>query len=262
MEIQIAELEGQKFVQVSLHNETVRSEAGSLHYFRGNIEMKSEAPSKSGIFSSFLSGETLFKPTYSGTGEVYFGPPNFGEYQILNLQDEKWILDQGAYVCSDMGIEVSASRNRASSALLGGEGFYQTSVEGTGRVVVEAPGRLQRVELQGEKLAVDGQFAVARTGGIDYSVERAGQGLVGSMTSGEGLVNVFQGHGTVLMAPVPNLYQNLIMRSLVPTGGEGRSGGAAASMLSGGVGSIAVYGLVVVVFGFMMCSGFAAMLFV
>ena len=38
--------------------------------------------------------------------------------------------------------------------------------------------------------------------GVDRSVERAGKSLIGSATSGEGLVNVYRGTGKVLMAPV------------------------------------------------------------
>jgi uncharacterized protein (AIM24 family) len=42
------------------------------------------------------------------------------------------------------------------------------------------------------------------------------------MTSGEGLLNVFQGQGTVLLAPVPNRYMSLVgaVRALMPTPGS------------------------------------------
>ena len=36
--------------------------------------------------------------------------------------------------------------------------------------------------------------------------------IMGSITSGEGLLNIFEGTGTVLVAPVPNLYQNIVNR--------------------------------------------------
>lgn len=250
MQIQIAEFEGQKFVKVSLQNETVRSESGALHYFRGNIEMESKAPSAGGFLSSMVTGETAFKPTYTGSGEVYFGPPNFGEYHILELNDEEWVIDQGAYVCSDMGVEVSAFRNKASAALLGGEGLFQTRVSGTGQVVVQAPGKLQQIQLHGETLAVDGRFGIARSAGIDFSVRRASKSMLGSVTSGEGLVNVFEGHGTVYIAPVPNLYQNLINQTSYMPGQAAASGGSSGGSTSPLVG-IAVLAIV----GLMMGGG-------
>ena len=216
---EIIEHESQKFIKATINNETIRAEAGALHYYHGNIEMTSKAPSAGGMLKSMVSGETIFKPTYTGTGQVYFGPPMFGEYVVLQLNNEEWILDQGAYVCSDVGIEVGTHRNKAMSALMGGEGLWQTSVKGTGTVVMKAPGKVQQIQMQGERMAVDGSFAVARSSTLDFSVKRASRSLVGSMTSGEGLLNVYQGHGVVLLAPVPNVYQSLVdmMRTaLVP----------------------------------------------
>ena len=45
------------------------------------------------------------------------------------------------------------------------------------------------------------------------------QGGEAAATSGEGFVNVIEGTGRVLLAPVPNIYVNLVneMRSVIPT---------------------------------------------
>ena len=77
-------------------------------------------------------------------------------------------------------------------------------------VVQEAPGHVQRIELSGEKLSVDGRFALARTAGLTFEVQKATRSIMGSLSSGEGLLNTFSGTGTVLIAPVPNVYQNLL----------------------------------------------------
>ena len=47
-------------------------------------------------------------------------------------------------------------------------------------------------------------FAIAWSGSLDFTVERAGRSLLGSAVSGEGLVNVYRGTGKVLLAPVVN----------------------------------------------------------
>ena len=207
---EVVEHEGQKFVRAVINNETIRAEAGALHYYRGHIEMRSQAPSAGGLLKAFVSGETAFRPTYTGTGEVYLGPPMFGEYLVLPLHGEEWILDQGAYVCSDVSVEVGVRRNKMVAGMVGGEGLFQTSVKGAGTVVLKAPGKIQRLDMQGERLAVDGSFAVARTAALNYSVRRASKSIVGSITSGEGLLSMFEGQGTVLLAPVPNLYMSLV----------------------------------------------------
>ena len=109
-----------------------------------------------------------------------------------------------------MGIEVGVFTNKAMTGLFGGEGFFQTRVRGNGKVMIMAPGPLERLELQNETLVVDGSFAVARTPELQYSVEKATKGLFASWISGEGIVNTFRGTGTVLIAPVPKRFLTLL----------------------------------------------------
>ncbi|MFK7990142.1 MAG: AIM24 family protein [Sandaracinaceae bacterium] len=260
---EIVEHEGQKLIKATIQNETIRAESGALHYMFGQIEMTSKAPSAGGFLKSMVSGENVFKPTYTGTGEIHFGPPIFGEYLVMQLNNEEWILDQGAYVCSDMGIEVDVFRNKALTGLVGGEGLFQTKVRGTGTLVLIAPGKIQTYTLQGHKLAVDGNYAIARSASLDYSVQRASKSLVGSFTSGEGLLNVFQGTGTVLLAPVPNLYQNLINQTrYIPQAGATSSGGnPITKLMSGGIGKLVGLAITAVVFVLMFgCSILSAVL--
>ncbi|HBC75975.1 MAG: hypothetical protein A2008_09795 [Candidatus Wallbacteria bacterium GWC2_49_35] len=198
-----------KMVKATLNHEQIRAESGALHYMQGKLELESKMPSATGFLKSFVTGENVFKPVYSGTGEIFFGPPTFGEYLILTLNNEEWILDKSAYICSDIGVEVGAYTNKAISGLFSGEGFFQTSVKGSGQVVIHAPGEVERIKLVNDRLAVDGSFAIARTAGLNFSVQKATKSIMGSMTSGEGLLNVFEGTGTVLIAPVSNLYFNL-----------------------------------------------------
>ncbi|MDK2971859.1 MAG: hypothetical protein PWP23_1614 [Candidatus Sumerlaeota bacterium] len=207
---EVIERQGLKMIKATINNETIRAEAGAMHYMRGQIALESKMPSAGGFLKSMVTQESVFRPTYTGTGEVYFGPPIFGEYLTLPLNGDAWILDKGAYVCSDIGIEVGVWRNKAVAGLMSGEGFFQTKVEGQGNVVIQAPGPVEAIDLVNDKLVVDGSFAIARQAHLDFSVQRATKGLLSSLTSGEGIVNVIQGTGRVLIAPVPNLYRNMM----------------------------------------------------
>jgi uncharacterized protein (AIM24 family) len=91
-----------------------------------------------------VTRENIFRPKYKGQGEIFFGPPIFGEYEIMNLAGEEWILEQGSYVCSDAGIEIGVWRNKALTTFFGGEGWFQTTVKGTGKVVLQAIARINR----------------------------------------------------------------------------------------------------------------------
>ncbi|MBN1516504.1 AIM24 family protein [Candidatus Sumerlaeota bacterium] len=216
---EVVEQQGLKMIKASIMNETIRAESGALHYMLGNIELEVQMPSAKGFLKSMVTQENVFKPTYKGTGEIFFGPPIFGEYHMLQLNGDAWILDKGAYVCSDGTVEIGAHRNKAIAGLLGGEGFFQTKAEGTGTCVIQAWGPIQTIDLQNQRLTVDGSFAVARQASLNFSVKRATKGLLGSAASGEGLVNVIEGTGRVYIAPVPNIYNNLVnsVRSAFPT---------------------------------------------
>ena len=171
-----------RMVKVTLDGDTVRAESGALHYMIGDIEMVTKKPSVGGFLKSMVSGESVFRPTYTGTGEVFFGPPTFGEYHILELNDESMILDAGAYICSDEGIEVGIIRNKGiASMAFGGEGIYQTTVSGTGTLVYYSDGPIQEINLQNSTLTVDGNFAVARDASLNYETRMLGKGTLSKL---------------------------------------------------------------------------------
>jgi uncharacterized protein (AIM24 family) len=209
-EYEIVDTQELRMVKVTLNGDTVRSESGAMHYMKGNIEMATKAPSIGGFLKSMVSNENVFRPTYTGTGEVYFGPPTFGEYHIMELTGNELILDQGSYVCSDENIEVGVFRNKGMSMLAGGEGIFQTSVKGTGKVVVYSQGPLQAIDLQNDTLTVDGSFAVARDGSLTFETKLLGKGVLSKVAGGEGFVNIISGTGTVYLSPVPSRYNSLI----------------------------------------------------
>jgi uncharacterized protein (AIM24 family) len=180
-----------------------------MHYMQGNLELESNIPGVGKMFKSMITKEKIIKPVISGTGTVFM-QPSFGEFTILELQNDEWILDQGAYYASEMEVEIGAYTNRAISALFSGEKWFQTVVAGTGKVVIVSAGPLEEIELVNDKLVVDGRFAVARTSGVELKVAKATRGIFSTVISGEGLVNTFTGTGKVLIAPVDNYFNTLI----------------------------------------------------
>lgn len=207
--MEVIDTEYYKLPKVTISNGEVVLEAGALHYMRGAITMESALPSVGGFLKSKLTGEKVVRPRYRGTGEIFL-EPTFGEVHLMELKGETWILDKGAFMAAEPTVEVGMFTNKAISGLFGGEGFFQTQISGTGCVMIHAPGPLQRLDLVNDTLVVDGSFAVARTAGLEFAVERATKGLFSSMASGEGLVNTFRGTGSVLIAPVPNRFLTMM----------------------------------------------------
>ena len=210
---EIIEEEGLRFIKVLINNETILAEAGALFYFLGDIRMESQGTGGvGGFFKSLATGESVVRPSYTGTGELYL-EPSFEGYCILNLQGEEWVMDTGGYWASEGSVQVDAKRNKLLTGLFGGEGLFQTTAKGQGKVVIKTPGPIEEVHLRNDRLVVDGTFAVARSATLNYTVTKATKSLLGSLTSGEGFVNTYEGTGTVLLAPNP-YWEVMMLRQL------------------------------------------------
>ena len=122
------------------------------------------------------------------------------------------------FYCAQGGVTVKPiMQKNVSSALLGGEGIFQISLSGKGIVVLECAVpvcEIDVIELNNETLKVDGNFAVLRSGNISFTVERSAKTLIGSAVSGEGLVNVYRGTGSVWLAPTIKIYNTISTATL------------------------------------------------
>src|ERR1035437_754336 len=162
-----------RLMMVQLENSAFRYEHGGMYYMKGQLTIEANLPSAGGFLKAMVTKESAVKPVIRGTGTVFM-EPSFGEFTIMELKGEEWILDKGAYYCSEMGIDVGMWTNKAISGFFSGEGFFQTKVSGYGKVVIVSNGPLEEVILDGtSNLTVDGTFAIARTSGVNLSVSRA-----------------------------------------------------------------------------------------
>lgn len=209
-------------VAVYLDNDMVTVEPGAMSYFRGNLEMISGVTAGNALgrlFSGAVTGEALAQPEYRGSGMLVL-EPSFNHFLLLQLDHEEIIVDKGMFYCAQGGVTVKASMQRTvSSAVAGGEGLFQIALSGTGLVVLECPVpscEIDIIELSNDVLKVDGNFAVLRSVGLQFTVERSAKTLLGSAVSGEGLVNVYRGTGSVWLAPSIKIY-NTINSGVVST---------------------------------------------
>lgn len=201
---------------IYLSNDTVKVEPGAMSYFQGNLEMVSGVTVRNAIgrmFTGAVTGESVAQPEYKGTGMIVL-EPSFKHFIVIELKNnEEIIVDKGMFFAAQGSASVSASIQRnISSAALGGEGIFQQSIKGPGLCVLECEVpmcEIDIIDLNNDVLKVDGNFAVLRTGNINFTVERSAKTLVGSAVSGEGLVNVYRGTGQVWLAPTIKVYNSL-----------------------------------------------------
>lgn len=203
-----------KNIRITLKGGAVKVESGALYFMKGHIKVATK-PAKGflkNLGSNLLSGEKMFKPEYSGEGEIWL-EPSFGHYKIIELDDDEIIVDKGMFYACENKMTVSAvSQKNISSSLFGGEGFFQTKIKGSGIVILSIPVPLEEVmvyQLNNEVLKVDGNFALLRRGDIDFKVQMVSKGIIGTLASGEGLMQTFSGTGEVWLAPTQSIYEKL-----------------------------------------------------
>ncbi len=188
--------------------------SGAMQWTVGNVVAVADVKGVGDFLGKAIKGsvtkESAVKPKYRGNGALVLEPT----YKHILLEDlSTWnggiVLDDGLFLACPSSIQQSVvMRSNFSSAILGNEGMFNLSLSGNGFVALESPvprEELVEIELQNDVLKIDGNFAVAWSKGLEFTVEKSTKSLIGSAVSGEGFVNVYKGTGKVLMAPVRNL---------------------------------------------------------
>ena len=76
-------------------------------------------------------------------------------------------------------------------------------MSGKGRVVVNADGPVEEIDLGHETISVEGKLVIARTADVRYRVVRPTRSLVSYWLSGEEYLRQYRGPGKVLLVSTP-----------------------------------------------------------
>ncbi len=189
----------------------VTMQAGAMQWMVGRVEATTGIKGVGDLLGKAMrgkvTGESAIKPEYVGDGTVCL-EPTYRHLILMDLAD--WnggvVLDDGLFLACESKIRHSAKmRSNLSSAVAGNEGLFNLALTGSGIFCVESLCPMEElviIDLDNDVLKIDGNFAIAWSSSLDFTVERSGKSLIGSAASGEGLVNVYRGTGRVLMQPV------------------------------------------------------------
>ena len=196
-------------VLVELNGPGCVCQAGAMQWMLGNVNMSSGVTGVGNFLGKMVkgavTGESASKPEYSGQGLLMLEPTY---KHIIMIDVAQWgqiVLEDGLFLACDKSVEHKiVSRSNLSSAVLGGEGLFNLSLTGQGIAVLESPVPQQELimfNLNNDVVKIDGNQAIAWSGSLEFTVEKSSKSLIGSAVSGEGLVNVYRGTGSILMAP-------------------------------------------------------------
>lgn len=198
----------------NLSESPVTVQSGAMQWMVGDVQattgIKGVGDLVGKAFRGKASGEGAIKPEYQGTGELVL-EPTYKHLILDNLANwqGKVVLDDGLFMACESSVRHrTVMRSNLSSAVLGGEGLFNLALEGNGNFCLESSvpkEELVEVYLENDTIKFDGNFAIAWSASLEFTVERSGKTLIGSAASGEGLVNVYRGTGKILFAPVQGL---------------------------------------------------------
>lgn len=151
-----------------------------------------------GFARKFLAGESMFVNTFKAKasgGKVMLAPSMVGDIVHVPLDGSQKITVQAeSYLASSPKVKVGLVWG-GFSMLFSGEGAFFLDCKGTGDLLINSYGAIEKVEVDGGYV-VDTGHVVAWEGPLTYNLKKAG-GWKSAMFSGEGMVLEFKGKGTV-----------------------------------------------------------------
>lgn len=170
-----------------------------------------------------VNEETFFRPSIQGHGTILLDS-SFKFITLMKVEKPtKVVMEKGIYLASIGNFKFRVTKNLNPGYMVFSEkSIFQTDARGSGIIALELPvhrDELKIVQVTPETpLKVNGNYVLLYTGSLRRRVVPAGE-ILGSLTSGAGIVEEYSGTGVVWLAPTLGYYKN-ISGSLVGKGLE------------------------------------------
>ncbi|HEY9628264.1 MAG TPA: TIGR00266 family protein [Coleofasciculaceae cyanobacterium] len=182
--------------------EQIIAEAGAMLSMAAKLSMTTQFSGGfiPALLKKFLGGESLFVNAFKNTSaqsmELVLSQSTIGDIVAIELKGNEICFQPGAYIAHTPGVHMGVQWAGFSS-WLAGEGLFRLRLGGNGLVFFGGYGGVSQRRVDGEFI-VDSGHLLAYEPNIKMNLKLAG-GLVGSITSGEGLVNRLSGQGRIYL---------------------------------------------------------------
>ncbi len=182
--------------------ETITAEAGAMTSMDSQLSIRTEFSGGliPGLLKKFFGGESLFVNVFSNQTQaprkLTLTQSTIGDIDRIDLNNNEICFQPGAYIAHTPGIKM-AVQWAGFASFLAGEGLFKLRLSGKGRVFFGAYGGITKKRISNEFI-VDSGHLVAYEPQIKMRIKLAG-GLLGSVTSGEGIVNKLSGQGEIYL---------------------------------------------------------------
>jgi len=206
-------------VRISLpKGEKILIEPGCMVYRNEGIVLSATLNNggSGGIFKAYVrsarSGESMYKTEVESISDdalIVIAPSLPGQIVELEVGEKHYFLNDGVFLAMDETVNYSIQRTTFHKALLAGQGgMYVMETNGVGKMIINAYGSLDKIELDGtQTITIDNHHVIAWDSSLNYDIRLETGSIGGSVRTGEGIVNTFSGVGTIYL-------QTLNIRSL------------------------------------------------
>jgi uncharacterized protein (TIGR00266 family) len=204
VQIQIDDRPAYAIAKVALDpGEEIVAEGGAMVAMTEGFELETKARGGflKSIARSTFGGESFFMNTFRAPGSggtVRLAPALPGDMRVIELKDDRVMVQSGGFIASSPSLEVETKWGGAKT-FFASEGLIMLRVSGSGSLIIAAYGAIEEIELgPGEKFTVDTGHLVTFTQDIGFDVRKVG-GWKSTMFSGEGLVVDLTGPGKLTL---------------------------------------------------------------
>lgn len=140
------------------------------------------------VTRSLFGGESIFFNTFTALekSEVYLAPSLPGDIAYIPLNNDSYIVYDGAYLAHHGNVEISV-KWRGLKGFIAGRQLVWLNFKGTGGVFINTFGAIKVVEVGNETIIIDNLHFVAMKESTEYSIEKFGS-WKSFLFGGEGLV--------------------------------------------------------------------------
>lgn len=188
------------------YGESLKAESDAMIAMSNTLEVNGSLNGGilGGLARKFLTGESFFFQTVNavrGSGFVLLGHAAPGGIVDVELDGSYGLrVQKNGFLASTEGVDIDTAVQNLTQSLFSREGLFVLSIRGKGTVFLSSFGAIHAINLQaGEEVIIDNGHLVVWPDYMRYKIEKASNGWLSSVVSGECLVCRFSGLGTVLI---------------------------------------------------------------
>jgi|GEM_PF-1838987 len=180
-----------KTLIITLLGDGIRAEPGVIILSRGEIQMEPIALEVLQTMRGMNAGRRLHRPAYSGQGTLVFRPMQ-GDLREIPMQNEEWVVNPDFFLACDLDLCLSA----LTSVKIPSDDFiHPMKITGSGTFVIRGLGRIEILDLNGERLMLHNQAFLARTKGFQHKIQ-----LSKEPGQADQLIHILRGTGKVVVS--------------------------------------------------------------